>query len=88
MPSGEATPIPFNAHVEEKIGPRIRFEYPVEQDPVRAQQIRYPVLSPDGARLAFTALDRVWIMDYPNGKPRRAMMTSCAAFACSAFGFL
>ena len=71
VPSGEATPIPFSAHVDEKIGPRIRFEYPVDQGPVRAQQIRYPTLSPDGKKLAFTALDRVWIMDYPGGKPRR-----------------
>ena len=27
--------------------------------------------SPDGKRLAFSALDRLWIMDLPNGKPRR-----------------
>lgn len=71
VPSGEATPIPFTARIEQKLGPRVRFEYPVAEGPVRAQQIRYPRLSPDGKKLAFTALDRLWVIDYPNGTPRR-----------------
>jgi Tol biopolymer transport system component len=71
VPSGEATPIPFTAHVEQRVGPKVRFEYPVDEGTVRARQIRYPQLSPDGRHLAFTALDRLWAMDYPNGKPRR-----------------
>ena len=75
VPSGEATKIPFTARVEQKLGPKVQFEYPVDQGPVRAQQIRFPRLSPDGKRLAFTALDRLWIMDYPNGKPRRVSTT-------------
>ncbi len=71
VPSGEATAIPFTAKVEQKIGPKVQFEYPVVEGTVRAQQIRYPQLSPDGNKLAFTALDRLWVMDYPGGKPRR-----------------
>ena len=71
VPSGEATPIPFTARIEQKLGPKVRFEYPVAEGPVRAQQIRYPRLSPDGKKLAFTALDRLWVIDYPNGTPRR-----------------
>jgi Tol biopolymer transport system component len=75
VPSGEATQIPFTAKVEQKLGPKLRFDYPVDQGPVRAQQVRHPRLSPDGKRLAFTALDRLWVMDYPNGKPRRISST-------------
>jgi Tol biopolymer transport system component len=71
VPSGEATPIPFTAKVEQQLGPKLQFDYPIEEGPVRAQQIRHPRLSPDGKRLAFTALDRVWVMDYPSGRPRR-----------------
>jgi Tol biopolymer transport system component len=71
VPSGEAAPIPFTAHVDQKIGPKVRFEYQVDEGTVRARQIRYPRLSPDGKKLAFTALDRLWVMDYPNGTPRR-----------------
>ena len=33
------------------------------------RQIRDVAPSPDGKRLAFTALDRVWTMDLPNGTP-------------------
>jgi Tol biopolymer transport system component len=75
VPSGEATKIPFTARVEQKLGPKVQFEYAVDQGPVRAQQIRFPRLSPDGKRLAFTALDRLWVMDYPDGKPRRVSTT-------------
>jgi len=75
VPGGEAAPIPFSAKVEQKLGPKVQFEYPLEEGPVRAQQIRSPQLSPDGARLAFTALDRLWVMDYPNGKARRVSST-------------
>jgi Tol biopolymer transport system component len=71
VPSGEATRIPFSAKVEQKLGPKLQFEYPVDEGPVQARQIRHPQLSPDGKRLAFTALDRLWLMDYPSGKPRR-----------------
>jgi Tol biopolymer transport system component len=72
VPSGQARPIPFTAKVEQKLGPKLAFEYPLAEGPVRAQQIRYPRLSPDGKRLAFTALDRLYVMDYPGGTPRRA----------------
>ena len=75
VPTGEATPIPFTASIEQKIGPKLDFEYPIDDSPVRAQQIRYPRLSPDGRRLAFTALDRLWVMDYPAGKARRVSTT-------------
>ena len=71
VPSGEATAIPFTAKVEQKLGPKVHFEYPIDAGPVRAQQIRYPRLSPDGTKLAFTALDRLWVMDYPSGKAHR-----------------
>jgi Tol biopolymer transport system component len=71
VPGGEVAPIPFKANVDLKIGPKVAFNYPIDEGPVRAQQIRYPRLSPDGKRLAFTALERVYVMDYPKGTPKR-----------------
>lgn len=71
IPEGAATPIPFTARIDQKIGPKLAFDYKVDQGPVRAQQIRYARLSPDGKRLAFTALSHVYVVDYPNGTPRR-----------------
>ena len=71
VPSGDVKPIPFTAHVEQKVGPKLDFDYAVEDGPVQAQQIRHPVLSPDGTKLAFTAFDRLYVMDYPKGQARR-----------------
>ena len=36
-----------------------------------ATQIRDAKPSPDGSKLAFTALNRLYVMDFPNGTPRR-----------------
>jgi Tol biopolymer transport system component len=71
VPDGRITPIPFHAKVDLELGPKVAFDYAVDQGPVRAQQIRYARLSPDGQRLAFTALEHVYVMDYPKGTPRR-----------------
>jgi Tol biopolymer transport system component len=72
VPGGAIQPIPFTAKVEQQLGPKLEFDYAIDdQGPVKAQQIRYPVLSPDGTKLAFTAFDRLYVTDYPNGTPRR-----------------
>ncbi|MDG1572371.1 amidohydrolase family protein [Robiginitalea sp. M366] len=64
--------IPFTAPVKLDLGPRLEFKYPVSDSPqVQVTQIRDAVPSPDGTRLAFTALNRLYVMDFPNGTPRR-----------------
>jgi len=71
VPSGRETPIPFSADVEQQLGPMEKFAVTVDDSVVKVRQIRGARPSPDGKRIAFTALDRLWIMDLPNGKPRR-----------------
>ena len=71
VPSGQATQIPFTAHVEQNLGPMVRFETRVDTGPLEIRQIRNASLSPDGKRLLFSALDRVYVMDLPSGTPRR-----------------
>jgi Tol biopolymer transport system component/imidazolonepropionase-like amidohydrolase len=69
---GAPTKIPFTADVEVPMGPKLDFEYPIEDTPqFTARQVRSAVPSPSGDRLAFTVLDRLYVMDYPNGTPRR-----------------
>lgn len=69
--SGQAE-IPFQADVDMDLGPQLQFDNKVEDSPTfDARQIRGAVPSPDGARLAFTALGDLWVMDYPAGTPRR-----------------
>lgn len=79
--TGHRTLIPFTAKVEAEIGPRVYFQYRVDDSPmVRARLIRWPTLSPDGRRLAFTAFNRIWIMEWPSGTPRRLTNASVGEF--------
>ena len=70
--TGRSSPIPFTAKVSLEAGPRAHFQHRVQDAPmVRARLIRWPSLSPDGRTLVFSALNRLYAMDYPDGKPRR-----------------
>jgi Tol biopolymer transport system component len=71
VPSGKASVIPFTAEIEQRLGPLARFNYSLGDPTLTVRQIRSARPSPDGKRLAFTALDRLWVMDLPDGAPRR-----------------
>ena len=72
MAGGEATEIPFEVPVELGIGPEVKFAYQIDTtEMVTASQIRSPVASPDGSQVAFTAFDRLWVKDMPDGEARR-----------------
>jgi len=72
MEGKKAAEIPFEVDLNIALGPEVTFKYPIE-DHAEAQvtQIRDGVPSPDGKQIAFTALNRLYVMDFPNGKPRR-----------------
>ncbi len=70
LASGEVKLIPFTARVERDIGPSLRLALKEETGPVRARIISDPSPSPDGGRIAFSALGRVQVMDLPAGAPR------------------
>jgi Tol biopolymer transport system component len=64
--------IPFSVDVKADVGPEVKFVYRADTTPnLTARQIRHPVTSPDGKRLAFTAVDRLYVMELPDGKPAR-----------------
>ena len=71
MPSGEAVEIPFTAKVDQQLGPLVKFDYPIDDEKLKVSQIRGARPSPDGKRIVFTALDRLWIADLPQGAARR-----------------
>ena len=71
IPSGTATAIPFTAHVEQHLGPLVHFVNHVDTGAVQARQIRDGRLSPDGQRIVFSALDKLYVMDLAGGAPRR-----------------
>jgi len=69
--TGNQTQIPFSAEVDQMIGELVHFQYEVNDSVLTVRQIRDARPSPDGKRVAFSALDHLWIMDLPAGKPRR-----------------
>ena len=67
-----AAQIPFRVVSQIGIGPKVAFNYKVDDTPeFIVRQIRDAVPSPDGKRLAFVATDRLYVMDYPGGTPRQ-----------------
>jgi dipeptidyl aminopeptidase/acylaminoacyl peptidase len=71
VPSGQVTEIPFTAKVDQQVGPLVHRPVRVDTGQVLVRQIRNATPSPDGRRLAFSALDRLYTIDLPNGTPRR-----------------
>jgi dipeptidyl aminopeptidase/acylaminoacyl peptidase len=71
VPSGQVTEIPFTAKVDQQVGPVVHRPVRVDTGQVLVRQIRNATPSPDGRRLAFSALDRLYTIDLPNGTPRR-----------------
>jgi len=71
VPSGQVTEIPFTAKVDQQLGPMVHLPIRVDTGQVLVRQIRNASPSPDGRRMAFSALDRLYVMDLPNGTPRR-----------------
>lgn len=61
--------IPFQAKVSLPVGSRLNFPIRVDDGPVRARLIQDPEPSPDGKRLAFSALAQLYVLDLPNGRP-------------------
>ncbi|MEP7347157.1 MAG: amidohydrolase family protein, partial [Gemmatimonadaceae bacterium] len=69
--TGNETPIPFTAEVDQLLGDLVRFQYEMDDSVLTVRQIRGARPSPDGKRLVFSALDKLWLVDLPNGTPHR-----------------
>lgn len=69
---GDAAEVPFAVDVDLPIGPLVDFSYRIpDSTTFIAKQIRDAVPSGDGGRLAFTVLSELYVMDWPDGTPRR-----------------
>jgi len=81
LAGGPATKIPFTVNAEVAVGPLVNFPFRVSDEPgFVARQIREAVPSPDGRRLAFTALGKLYVMDLPSGTPRRVTTQDASEF--------
>jgi imidazolonepropionase-like amidohydrolase/Tol biopolymer transport system component len=71
LETGEASEVPFTADVKLALGPDLNRPYRVEQGPVRARLVQGPRQSPDGGRVVFSVLTKLYAMDLPDGEPER-----------------
>ncbi|MCG8467276.1 MAG: hypothetical protein MJB57_03590, partial [Gemmatimonadetes bacterium] len=69
--TGAVTTIPFTARVRRTISEMAGRPVTWTPDEFRVRFPRWTASSPDGSRLAFQAVGRIWVMDLPDGTPRR-----------------
>jgi Tol biopolymer transport system component/imidazolonepropionase-like amidohydrolase len=77
--SGASETIPFQANVERTISGMAYRAFRIDDGPFTARFLRWPTGSPDGRRLAFQAVGRVYVQDLPAGTPRRLTPASFGA---------
>jgi len=69
--TGTVAAIPFTAPVKRTISQMARREFRITDDPVTPRYFRWPSSSPDGRRIAFQAVGRIYMQDGATGAPRR-----------------
>lgn len=78
--TGAVNTIPFSAPVRREISEQAFGPFRITDDPFLSVFHRWQTLSPDGQRLAFQAVGRIWIMELPDGVPRRLTPESFEPF--------
>lgn len=73
LQTGDEKIIPFTAKVAQDLGPKLDFPQKEPTSPVKVRLIMDPVQSPDGKKLAFSAMTHLYTLDLPNGKPQRVI---------------
>ncbi len=68
--SGDVQTIHFTARVHRVISEQVRGRIHIDDDAFEVKFLQWPASSPDGGKLAFVAVGKVWIMDLPNGTPQ------------------
>jgi Tol biopolymer transport system component len=69
--SGEVSTIPFSARVHRTISEMAFQPFRITDGPFDAKFLRWHTASPDGSRLAYQAVGRIWTQELPDGAPRR-----------------
>jgi len=68
--SGKDVIVPFSANVKADLGTLDYHTYTISDSPKAVKYIRSANASPDGKQLVFSALNKIYVMDLPHGKPR------------------
>ncbi len=82
--TGALAPIPLSARVVRTLAEPVRGKVVIDDDSLRVRFIQWPAGSPDGKRLVFTAVGRVWVMDLSGGVPKPLTPDMLPAFQLAA----
>lgn len=81
LADGKRTPIPFTAGVKLAVMKNTRVAIEDETGPVRVRVIQSPRLSPDGTRIVFSALGKLYVQDVRDGaRPEAVTGTTTMAW--------
>jgi len=78
--TGDVHDIPFSAKISRQLGPQLNFPTRVDEGPIAARIVQSPVQSPDGKRIAFSALTHIYTMDITQGTPHRVTSDEAREF--------
>jgi Tol biopolymer transport system component/imidazolonepropionase-like amidohydrolase len=76
--TGKVETIPFTARVHRTISEMAWSPLPIQDGPFQPRMVRWQTGSPDGKRLLFQAVGKLWMMDLPSGTPKRLTPDSFA----------
>ncbi len=78
--TGAVSTIPFSAKVERTISEQAYEGFRITDDPFESKFLRWTAASPDGSKLAFQAVGKIWVQDLPNGTAKRLTRDSFEPF--------
>jgi Tol biopolymer transport system component/imidazolonepropionase-like amidohydrolase len=78
--TGKVETIPFTARVHRTISEMADSPFELSDGPFEVRFVRWPTASPDGRKLVFQAVGKIWVMDLPSGMPRRLTAESFTPF--------
>ncbi|WP_447017912.1 amidohydrolase family protein [Shewanella algae] len=71
LASKQTAEIPFNVTTELAVQPAVRFKQDIDQQQLDVKMLRMAQVSPDGTKVIYEALGKIWIKQLPDGKPKR-----------------
>jgi imidazolonepropionase-like amidohydrolase/Tol biopolymer transport system component len=69
--SKQVSDIPFSVNAQRDIQPSVRFTQNLDQDEFDVKMLRMAQVSPDGNKVVFEALGKIWIRNINDGKKAR-----------------
>jgi imidazolonepropionase-like amidohydrolase/Tol biopolymer transport system component len=79
--TGQGTLVPFTAHVEQTVNAALRFPQKVFAPDFQVKALTRVTSSPDGKRVAYSALGHLYVKDLPEGAAKRVTSDDRFEFA-------